>query len=212
MDGNPKAGAAALIGGAALYLLIVAFHPLHGMGAELHGFTAGQLVHAAAILGGPLWVFGFLVVAQQQGLERWPVLLALVFYAIGATLGLLAPTVSGLIAPRVFEEMREAGPAAGPMLHAVGDLAFWFNQAAGKVHYALISVALLLTSAAWRGRSALDGAVRVWGLLAGAGVLVWEGFGSGRLDVHTVGLIVLALGGWHVLVAVRLLRPRPAGE
>ena len=210
MNANRKAGGIALIAGAALYLLILAFHPLHGTGAELHGFSVGELVHAVAILAGPLFVFGFLVVAQRQGLDRWPVLMAVVFYGIGATVGLLAPTVSGLIGPRVLRAGREAGPAAADVVHAMGDVVFWLNQAAGMVHYTLMSVALLLMAAAWRGRGALDAAIRVSGLLGGAGVLAWAGFGSGRLDVHSLGLIVLALGGWHVLAAVRLLRDGPA--
>ena len=210
MQDNARAGAFALIGGTATYLLVVALHPTHGTGATFHGISVGELVHAAAVLAGPLFLFGFLVLAQRQGLERWPVQLAAVFYGLGSAVGLLAPAISGMVAPKVFKAADEG--ASAELVHAMGDLAFWLNQAAFSVQTTLVSVAVLLVCAAWRGRGTMDAAVRWWGQLAAAGVLAWQVFGSGRVDVHALGAIVLAIGGWHVLVAAWLLRDRTPAE
>jgi hypothetical protein len=207
MQDDQRAGAFALLAGSAIYLLVALLHPTratdHGL---LHGISVSEVLHAIALLAGPLFLFGFLILAQRQGLERPPVLLALVFYGVGAVVGMLPPAISGLVAPRVFEASDAASEEA--LLHRLGDMAFWLNQAFSAVHYTMMSIALLLVCAAWRGRGALDGALRVWGLLAGAGVLGWQVFGGGRVDVHVLGAVVLAFGGWHVLAAAWLLRRR----
>ena len=208
MHSNQRAGGVALIAAVALLVFIVVLHPTAVGGAEIHGIDMGELVHAVAFGVSPLLIFGMLVVAQRQGLERWPVLLGFVFYAVGSIVGMLAPAVSGLVMPQVVEAAREGGAAGRETFDALGHLAFWLNQAVGAVNYALWSVALLLWSAAWRGRGALDATIRVWGAVAAVGVLAWQVVGSGHIGVHELGAVVLALGGWHLLVAVWMLRAR----
>ena len=206
MHSNERSAGVALIAAVALLVFIVVLHPTAVGGAEIHGIDVGELVHAVAFGVSPLLIFGVLVMGQRQGLDRWPVLLGLVFYAVGSIVGMLAPAVSGLVMPQILEAAREGGAGGRETFHALADLAFWLNQAVGAVNYALWSVALLLWSAAWRGRGGLDATIRVWGGVAALGVLAWQVLGSGHIGVHELGAVVLALGGWHLLVAVWMLR------
>jgi hypothetical protein len=204
MHSNPRAAAVALFGASVLYLLVVALHPTHGAGGSIHGISIAALIHAVALAAGPLYLFGVLVAAQRQGLDRSPVLLAVVFYAVGAVIGTFGPAINGFVAPQVLQARGE--PAQAETLHAVGDLAFWIAQAAVSVHFAFIATAFLLFAAGWTGSGRLGQAVRAWGLLAGAGLLAWQVAGTGRIDVHALAAMVLAVGGWHVLLGLWLWR------
>lgn len=66
-----RAGGAALIIGAAIYIALMAVHPSHAGGPIVIGaLSLSALVHAAALVSKPILVFGFVVLTRAQGFER----------------------------------------------------------------------------------------------------------------------------------------------
>lgn len=205
-----KAGASALIAGMAGFIVVMAFHPTH-VGAPVVGhLTMAAIVHAAAILIAPALAFGGYGLTRHLGAERPVATLGLAFWIFGMLAVVLAASMSGVVGPEIISAAH--GPDAGR--HGLGDanyqamatLSRILNQAFAREHVAFTSIAILLWSAAWPRHGAAETALAALGCVVGLGVLVWQLSGTFVLDVHRLGVVVLAQTAWIVFASVLVLR------
>lgn len=164
-----------------------------------------RFLHGLAIAAIPVQLIGLMGLGRRLGsplLHR----AALTVQAFGLVAGMGAAVASGFVATQVLEGTLAAGPSAqfDQLLRYTG---FW-NQGLAAVYVAATAVSLLLWSAAiLRGRQ-LPRAAGGYGLLVGAGVLLWQGFSRQHLGIPQFGAIVLAEGVWLVWVGVAMIRQR----
>jgi len=208
-----QAGAAALILGTVVTIGLMALHP-----SGIHGADAGEiaailhlnvLVHGTAIAAAPLLTFGMFALTRNISFANAPAALAFFFYVFGALAVMLAATMSGIVATRLFEALNEAAGASQDAIRELLRLEWYLNQAFATLHVTLFSAAIALWAFAWPAKGALAAAIQVTGLLVGVGILVWFASGSLPLNVHGVGAVVLAHGVWTILAAIGLLSRAP---
>lgn len=201
-----RAGGVALIAGAAIYIALMAVHPSHGGGPNIIGtFSLSAVVHAAALIGKPILVFGFVVLTQAQGSERPLPLLALSFYALAALFTMFAGTLSGVVFPKLIEVAHAPG-ADIASIQAFARYTTWLNRSFAQVHFDLASIAILIWSLGWRGGGVLDRAVRGCGVAVGASVIAWQLSGTINFEARQGALLItLGHGLWTMLAAATLL-------
>jgi hypothetical protein len=191
---------------------------LHPAGVPVHGSAAAGgpdlnlIVHAIAIATAPLLTFGFYAFTRAIGFERPAASLAFFCYAFGAVTVMLAATMSGLVAPRLIEAMREAPAGDQSLFHGLLRLEWYLNQSFATLHVALFSAAIFLWAIAWPGKSIFAGMLRLLGLAVGAGISAWLLSGTLVLNVHGMGAVVLAQSTWIILAAIGLLTLGPDSD
>lgn len=208
-----RRGGWALIVGAAMGLVTMAFHP---SGAQmLRDFDRhapiNVAVHALAMLAVPVAFFGAMAIARRldpgAGLAR----LALVFYGAGQVAVLFAAMASGLLATMLVSQILGAPAGEAEPLHALLSYNGMLNQAFATIFVAAASVAIAL----WSGIMLRGNHFPRWlawlGLLVGGALLVITLAGRLRLDVHHFGLVIVAQSIWLVGSGVCLVRGRAEG-
>jgi len=203
-----RAGAVALIAGTLAMALVMALHPTsassHG-GEIVKTLRLGLIVHAVAIAAAPVLTFGFFALTRAIGFDRPIASLAFFFYVFGALAVMLAATMSGLVAPRLIEAQLAASGADQAMIHSLLRLEWYLNQSFATLNVAFFSAAIALYAIAWPEKGVLAAAIQIAGLLVGFGVFAWLVSGTLTLDVHGMGLVVIAQGAWIILAAFGLL-------
>lgn len=208
-----RAGAAALILGAIVYIALMAVHPSHVGPPVLGHLSLSGLVHGTALGVGPVLAFGYAVLAARLGLTRPLAALGLSFCLIGIVVVMLAGAMSGLVMPAIIQTAHGDGAAAAEaardQIRAAVNYTIWLNRSFALVHYAMFSVAMMLWSIAWTERGAAGWIVRVLGIVIGAGVLVFLLSGHGNLEAGH-GALAVTLGHmlWTLMAASLLLAPR----
>jgi hypothetical protein len=162
-----------------------------------------RFLHGLAIAAMPVQLIGLMGLGRRL---RSPLLhrAALTVQAFGLVAGMGAAVASGFVATQLLEGTLAAGPSAqlDQLLRYTG---FW-NQGLAAVYVAATAVSILLWSVAiLRGRG-LPQASGAFGLLVGAGVLLWQSIGRQHLGLPQFGAIVLAEAVWLVWVGVAILR------
>lgn len=204
-----RAGASALILGASAYVALMAVHPSHGGGPDIIGtFSLSALVHATALVGKPVLVFGFVALTRGQGFERPLPVLALCFYALAALFTMFAGTMSGVM----FPHLAEAAHTPGANMANIQEFArytMWLNRSYAQVHFDLSSIAILLWSLGWRGTGAIAWAVRIVGIGVGLAVLGWQLSDTISFEARQ-GALLITVGHsvWSILAAAALLQRR----
>ncbi len=207
-----RAGAIALILGASAYIALMAVHPSHGGDdPDIIGtFSLSAAVHATALVGMPVLVFGFVALTRCQGFDRPLPVLALSFYALAALFTMFAGTMSGLMFPYLVE----AAHAPGGDMASIQEFAqytMWLNRSYAQAHFDLASIAILLWSLGWRGAGALAWAVRIVGIAVSLAVLGWQLSDTISFEArHGALLITLGHSLWSILAAATLLQSRRA--
>lgn len=201
-----RAGAVALILGASAYVTLMAVHPSHGGGPNIIGtFGLSALVHATALVGKPVLVFGFVALTRSQGFERPLPVLALCFYALAALFTMFAGTMSGVM----FPHLTEAAHTPGADMANIQDFArytMWLNRSYAQVHFDLSSIAILLWSLGWRGTGTISWAVRIVGIGLSLAVLGWQLSDTINFEARQGALLItLAHSLWSILAALTLL-------
>jgi len=168
-------------------------------------------VHALALAGVPLGLYGAWVLARRLG-ERGPAAeLAFAFYGLAAAATLIAATASGLLAPDVITRAAAAAGEAHAAADAVAHYNHAVNQAFAKVFVAASSVAMLLWSVEMLRTRLFARAAGMVGCAVAALTLVAMLAGHLRMDVHGFGAVVLGQAIWLIMVGLEL-RHAPAAE
>lgn len=192
---NRNACAAALIGGWAAYIALMAVHPTRLGGPALGHVSLNDAVHWTGLLVLPVLMYGYIELGRQLGLRRPLVLLAVCALMASLFAGMGAGTMSGLV-------MAEAAGAGDEFprdtVDALRHLVFWLNQGFAAVHYVLLMIGVGLFALAWPANPGLK-----WsGVVAAIGFLVWLATGTWGADVHSVLAVVVVAGAWSIAAAL----------
>lgn len=207
--GYERPGGAALIAGAAMGVVTMAFHPTgHAIARDPTGAVArlSTGVHALALASVPVLLLGTVALTRRLAGRRVLAELALCFHLLAAVAALLAAVTSGLLstelAARAAGEEGAARDATVLLLRYSGLL----NQAFARVLVGASSVAIVLWSLAVLRTRQLPRAVGMLGLAVAGATLAVLLAGRLRLDVHGFGAVVLGQAAWQVLVGLALRR------
>lgn len=208
-------GGWALIVGAAMGLVTMAFHP---SGAQMlrdfeRNAPINVAVHTLALLAVPVTFFGAVALARRlagsPGLSRF----ALIVFGMAQIAVMVAAIASGLLATtlvsRILGSTGTEAESARLLLRFSGML----NHAFATVFVAASSIAIGVWSVAmWRARD-FPRWLAWLGLLVGSTLVGITLLGRLRLDVHHFGLVVLAQSVWIIGTGITLVRlPRgPSG-
>lgn len=211
--GNAKAGAWALIAGALSFIALMAVHPSHAGGTIIGALSLSAIVHGAALVTQPVLLYGFWQLTRTMQ-DRPLAEIALCFYALAASLTLIAATLSGVVIPAIIDagHIRAADAAhldpetLRQTLQAQANYTVMLNRSVAGVHVGLFAVAMVLWSIAWPGRTVLVLIARVLGFVIGAGVLAWALSGTMTLEAgHGALVVTLAQMLWVITAAAALL-------
>jgi hypothetical protein len=120
--------------------------------------------------------------------------------------------MSGLVAPRLIQQMMTASAAEKDLLHGLLRLEWYLNQSFATLHVAFFSAAIALYALAWPERGVLAAIIQIAGILIGIGVFAWLVSGTLTLNVHGMGAVVIAQGAWLILAALGLAARKPSQE
>jgi hypothetical protein len=195
----------ALTAGALSALVTMALHPTgHDVAAGRAGLAV--TVHALALAGIPLSVYGLAVLTRRLAVREPLAGLALSFYGVAAIAGLLAAVASGFVATALLASLGERSGTdrvvAAALVHWTGS----WNQAFARVHVASSSLAIALWSVTFLRSGLLPRRVAVYGLVVAVLTLIALLSGHLRLDIHGFGAVVLAQTVWMVVVGLHLRR------
>lgn len=202
-----------LIIGTALGLITMSMHP---SGADLlrsydDTVFRNTVAHGLAIAGIPASVLGLWAFTQRLRLAGAPVLAngGMSVYLVAATAVFVAAVASGLTAPMVARRILESSGAEQETWRALFSYNGMINQGFAAVYVVALGVAMLLWSAAiWR-TQIMPRALGALGLLVGVALLALMFGGRPHLDVHTFGLIIVAVSLWMLGVGAGLISRRP---
>ena len=210
-----RAGAWALISGAALAMLVFAFHPAHVDAHPMLGpFTLSQLIHGTALVAVPLLVLGMWQMADWIGLARAAVRLALVLAALAMMLTANAAVISNWVTPVAarasfaatpHQPTRHPRPMTLDQMPAAVQVAVATNRGFAQVHVAFLSLALMLFGwALWRRRRVLGAA----GIAVGLYPLLWQLSGRFSPETTTMPWVVFPQSAWMIAAAIAMLRDK----
>lgn len=194
-----------LVANAVMGLVTMALHPTTVADPALV-----LAVHALALAGVPVGLYGAWVLARRLGEGGPAAELAFAFYGLAAAATLMAATASGLLAPDVIARAAAAAGDTRAAEHAVVHYNHAVNQAFARVFVAASSVAILLWSAEMLRTRLFARAAGVVGCAVAALTLLGLFAGHLRMDVHGFGAVVLGQAIWLVMVGLELRRGRPA--
>jgi hypothetical protein len=201
----------ALIVGTIAQLVTMSFHPT-GIGAltspdvVAHEMRILIALHALALLGVPLVVFGLAGVTRRIGWEQPVALFAFVVYAFSAVAIMFAAIADGLVNAALVPQMVGAPEPALQTLKAVLSYNFQFNQACAKVYVVGSSLAIILWSVSLMRLGAFERVIAFIGWFAGTAALAGLLSGHVRMSAHGFGLIVFLQGAWVVALGISMLR------
>lgn len=211
-----RSGAFALMAGAALAVLVFAFHPAHVAAHPVLGpFTLSQLIHGIALVAIPLLLLGTWQMAEWIGFGRAPVRLAFLLSALAMIATVNAAVISNFVTPVAA---RASMPAMAAMPHppaqharpmtldrmpAAIQVAVATNRGFAQVHVAFLSLALGLFGWALRRRHLVLGAT---GMLVGLYPVLWQLSGRFSPETTTMPWVVFPQSAWMIAAAIAMLR------
>lgn len=191
---DERLAGAMLAAASALSVLVMAHHP-----TSFDAATFGNLVHGALMILLLIVLAGFARFASGRGLQRFPVLAGLVFYAAAAFGNLLAATINGFAVPALA--------AREPAISKdVFRFAWELNQALAYAAVYAISLAFIL----W-GADLVTRKRKVAGLAGlAAGAIPAALLATGAIDMHVAGaFIIYAMeAAFGVIIGVLMMRGR----
>ncbi len=210
---DERKGGLALIAGSFGLIATMSFHPsghdLFRPGALDESSALAYASHALAIAGMAVTLLGAIALSRRAASSDRSAVAALVAYGLSVVAGTAAAVASGFVGPGLVREILETTDAAArETWHAVLAYNFRVNQAFSRVLVVASSTAIVLWSAAIVRSRALHRAVALYGLLIGPAAVVAVLSGRLRLDVHGLGLVVLAQSAWFISTGVLLCRVR----
>ena len=186
---DERKGGIALIASSASLLVTMALHPVphESQTAVLRGVA----VHVLAIVASPVALFGAAMLSRRVKAQ-----LATYFQTFALVVGMLAPILSGFIAPT------KPSPE-------VARFAWALNQACTRIWVAGVSIAFVLWAAAsWR-EKLLPRPLAIYGFACALAVLTIVFLGL-PLDVHHLGIVALLQAIFSVWAGVIMVRSASA--
>lgn len=205
---DDRKGGLALIAGAVLLIVTMAFHPTGHDLFEPGKFEAmarlAAFAHALGLTSLFVTFLGALALTRRTDAADRLALAALVAYGFAALAGMIAATINGFVAPDLVRDIL-AGPARDDerwkdLLHYHAET----NHAFAELLVVASSAAIVLWSAAILKNRSLARALGIYGLLLGPAVVLPVTSGHLHLDVHGFGLIVLLQSAWFVVAGILL--------
>lgn len=214
MTDDRKSGLA-LIAGMSGTIITMAFHPtghdLIAPGQFASMARLGVAVHSLALVCMPVLFLGALGLTRRLASPNRLALSGLVFFGFAEIAGMIAATVSGLVAPGLIHHMMSAEPAAADIWRTVLQLNGHLNQAFALVLVVASSTAIVLWSAAMLRSGVFSRALALYGCVLGPVIVIAVASGHIRLHVHGFGLVILGQAVWFISTGVLLWRAgRPA--
>jgi hypothetical protein len=200
----------ALVAGSVIGVAIMTVHPSHvdlsAPAEELSRLALStRAVHAGALVGSALTLYGLVDFARRMGLDRASALAGLVFYAFGTAAVLSAAVMSGFVAGAAIEAAIGAAAAERAQLSFALRHTHWLNSGYALVFVVASAAGILAWSAGlWRaGRMrGLAGVGAVVGLGAIASLFTpWP-----MVSVHGFLALVVAQAIWTISVGLTLMR------
>jgi hypothetical protein len=195
-----RLGGWAMIAGAVMGLVTMAFHPTGGGEPAL-----ALAVHALALAATPLALYGGWVLTRRLSAGGPLAELALAFYGLSAAATLLATTASGFLGSDLIAQAAALEGEARAAADAVMRYNWALNQAFTKVLVAASSVAIGLWSVEILRTRLMRRATGIVGCVVAVLTLLALFSGHLRLDVHGFGAVVLAQAVWLILAGAELM-------
>lgn len=204
-----RLGGIALIIGAVAGAVTMAVHPVLPnrpiTPAEVEQLaTAAVLAHAIGIGGIPFLFLGGLALTKLLDSPSRLAITALAIYSVGLVAVLIAPALSGLVAPEVLRKIADEG-SASEQWRVLLRYNYMLNQAFDRIFVVASGAAIGLWSLQIVRSRALPRATGFFGLALAAAILAAVAGGL-RMNAHGFGLIVFGEGLWLVLTGISLAR------
>jgi hypothetical protein len=165
-----------------------------------------RLVHGGLMLCSILLLLAFCRFAQRQGTQRTPILLGLIFYALGTGTLILAAMTDGFFVPAVGMAYLHATSADTDIALALIRFCSIAIQLFTRTSIIATSIAILLWSISLMraGRGAMLAAVIGFlAVVAQFGILI---YGHKIITAHTIMFVVVAQMIWYFVVGVLLTK------
>lgn len=206
-----RTGGWAMILGAAMGLVTMAFHPTgHETMADFQRMAPISVAaHALALLAIPVAFFGAMALAERLAASPALARFALVTYGMAQGAVMIAAVASGILSTMLMARLLGATGAEAEAAQTLLRFSGLLNNAFAMVFVAASSLAIGLWSVAmWRTR-AFPRWLAVLGLAVGGVLVAITLIGRLRLDVHHFGMVVIAQAVWLVSTGVVLVRAAP---
>ncbi len=204
-----RLGGIALIIGALSGVVTMAVHPVlpnHPLEpAEFEKLaTVAVWAHSLAIAGIPFLFLGALALTRRLGSAGRLAITALAIYSMSLVAVMIAPALSGLVAPEILRKIVAGGPAS-EQWRAFLSYNYMLNQAFDRIFVLASCAAIGLWSVQIIRSRILPRVLGFYGLAVGVAIFAAVVTGL-RMNAHGFGLIVFGEGIWLVLAGAFLTR------
>jgi hypothetical protein len=203
---------AASIGG----MLTMAIHPVAGsvtLTPELVARLAmtSAIAHSLAIVSFIALFLGACGISRRLAAPDRLAFAAIVVFAFGCVAILIAASVSGFIVPDIMRHMVRDVPANAQQWKIAIVSIFQINQAFARIYSVAASLSIILWSACslriGDGNKELGRGLAIYGCIVCPLIIIAIASGLLHLDVHGMGVVVLAHAIWFILAGSKLYSP-----
>jgi hypothetical protein len=205
MTDNRKSGIA-LIAGSIGGIATIAIHPtgVHAPGQLEHLALVSAIAHSLAMISFLVLALGAFGLTQRLAAPDRLAFSALVVYLFAAVAVLIATAVSGFIIPNILRHMVRDGAATAPQYHIVIDSIFQINQAFSQIFTVATSIAVALWSISALRHGGVSRGIAIYGCIMAPLLILGICVGHLKLNVHGMGVVVLAQAIWFIVVGIQL--------
>lgn len=200
-----------LLSGSAVLLVMGVMHPSAipwGDTTALARMAAiDAFAHSLAILGTWLVLLGLVGLSRMLGIERAPVVAALVAFALASSAVVVAAALDGFVVPKLAQQWTEADNAAGGDLKRLVRFCVLTASSLTRIYLLLGAVAVSLWSWVIYRDRLNEGLPWVGAVVCVAGIAMLIG-GSTYISAHEVLALVVGQTIWMLLAALLMIRKR----
>ncbi len=221
MTDNRMSGIA-LIAGPLGGMVTMAVHPTGGSSLTLpqaeHLAIISGMAHSLAMISFVTLFLGSVGLASRladqvrKGVpDRLP-FVGLVMFGFACVAVPIAAAVSGFIVSNIMEHMARDNESNVPQYRLIIDAMFQVNQAFSRIFSVAALIATLLWSVSGLRNGGLNRGLCIYGCIVAPLVTLGIVTGYLPLNVHGMGIVVLAMAIWFVTAGLRLLgagEPKP---
>jgi hypothetical protein len=207
MTDNRKAGIA-LMAGSIGDIITMAVHPTAAGVLSPAQFErlarVSAMAHSLAMVSFLLVFLGACGLTRRLAAPDRIAFSGMAVYLFAGVSLFIATAVSGFIIPEMMRHMIRDAATAAPQWHIVIDSVFQINQAFSRIYSVAGSVAIILWSAAALRNQSLGRGVAIYGCIVAPLLILAICLRLITLNVHGMGIVVLAQAIWFLLVAGEL--------
>ena len=215
---SPRSSGALICIGAVLSVLLMMRHPsiqTHTVAEAIEQMQAkaalNSFVHGGLLIVLAAIFVGYLGFADRLGWQKLGVRAGAVFYACGVGCMIGAALINGFIVTALASDYTGQPDAVLEALKPIFVLCHSANLALAQAGTIAISIGILAWSIELLGRGKAARIIGVLGCLCGALPIAGLLSSHLRLNVHGMGLVIMAQAVWNLCVGVWLMR-QPANE